>query len=316
MTRILAIVLVGVLVVSWGPARADDGVGVDPRDSEGPPVSENGGYGRWGLLLGAAGGMALGLAVAGMSDFPLKEGGGFGVMLLGGGLGAFVGHKIGSSAGKAWEDPGKLQVSVRQAWTMSAASKDIQAAFDATAFSATNEQHSLAPSVAVTYRMGRRFNTGVELSGISAQWFRYGDSAAHLTESVGGRSLGLIVNYAPMPSARRRLTWALGVGVDYYSVDVENYFDEDFDAGFPEEQPSRFSRSTDSTYGVQLRGSLDYYLVHDVSIQLGVSGRWASPIEVEGITPLTRWISRPCTSRSVWEWGSEWRPGGCRLPEQ
>jgi hypothetical protein len=113
---------------------------------------------------------------------------------------------------------------------------------------------------------------------------------------VGGRSLGLIVNYAPMPSARRRLTWSLGAGVDYYSVGVENYFDEGYDAGFPEDQPSRFSRSTDSTYGLQLRGSLDYYLVHDVSIQLGVIGRWVSPIEVEGIS-LTH--PSPDLSRSL-----------------
>ena len=284
MTRILPIVLVGVLVVPCGPVLADDGVGPEPRDSDEPPMSENGGRGGWGILLGTAGGIAAGFAVASMTDYPLKEGGAFAVILLGGGLGAFVGHKIGSSAGKAWEDPGKLQVSLRHAWTMSAASKDIQAAFDASALAGTNDQHSIAPSVAVTYRIGRRFNTGVELSGVSAQRFRFSDSAASLTESVGGRSLGLVVNYAPTPSARRRLTYSLGAGVDHYSVDVASYFDPAFQVDFPVVQPSRTSRSRHSPFGLQLRGSLDYYLVHDVSIQLSLSGRWVRPIEIEGIS--------------------------------
>lgn len=272
MIRILPFALVGALVVPWGPVLADDALGPEPRSSDEPSTTEGRGHGRWGLLLGTAGGIAAAFAVAAMTDTSLDEVGSFVVIPLGGGLGAFVGQKIGSSAGKPWEDPGKLQVSLRHAWTMSAASKDIQAAFDESAFAATNEHYSIAPSVAVTYRLGRRFNTGLELSRLSAH-FRYSDSAAHLIEWVSGSSFGLVFNYAPMPSERRRLTGSLGAGVDYYPVNIEEYFDEGFEARFPEGQLSRFSRSADSAYGLQLRGSLDYYIVHDVSIQLSVSGR-------------------------------------------
>jgi hypothetical protein len=240
------------------------------------------GHGRLGLLVGVAGGIAAGFGIAGLTDYALEEGGGFGVMVLGGGIGAIIGQKIGSSAGRPWEDPGRLQVSLAYAWTFSA-SRDVVAAFEASRFLATNDSHSIAPSVSVSYRVGRHLHTGLELSGVSAPSFRAGDSETFLTETVGGQSYGVVVSYAPMPAERRRLTYALGAGLDYYDVAVEGYFDPMLHAGYPEDQPHRASRKTDHTFGLQLRGSLEYWLVHDVSLQASLVGRWAGPIEVPGI---------------------------------
>jgi hypothetical protein len=268
------------LLVSPGSVLADP---PEPGASDLPPKSEGKGRGFYGLLLGAAAGMAVGFGVAAASDYPLKEGGAFGVMLLGGGLGGFVGHKVGSSTGRPWQDPGRLQVSLGYAWTASAASRDIQSAFEDSSFPATNEHHPTAPSFSVTFGIAGPFNAGVELSGIPGQWFRASDSRTYLTQLVSGQSYGVIVNYAPMPSEHRRLTYSLGAGLDYYSVTVESYFDPSFEGPYPEDQPFRASRSRDPTFGLQLRGGLEYALVPDVSLRVSLIGRWARPIEVSGV---------------------------------
>jgi hypothetical protein len=121
MKRILRIVLAGVLVVAVDPVLAQDGDRGEPAAIDDRPRNERRGHGLLGSLVGAAAGIAVGFAVAASTDYALKEGGAFGVMLLGGGLGGFVGHKIGSSAGRPWEEPGELQLSLRYAWTASSA---------------------------------------------------------------------------------------------------------------------------------------------------------------------------------------------------
>ena len=122
MARILQAMLVSVLALAWGPLAAEDAGSSKPVASDIPPEGEGGGHGLSGLFIGAVAGVAVGFGVAAASDYPLKEGGGYTVILLGGGLGAFVGHKVGSSAGRPWHDPGRLQASLAYAWTTSAAS--------------------------------------------------------------------------------------------------------------------------------------------------------------------------------------------------
>jgi hypothetical protein len=276
-------VVVAILVLTCAPLLAEDGLQPEELGSDVPPPGEGKGHGLSGLLIGAAAGIAVGFGVAAASDYALKEGGASAVLLLGGGLGGFVGHKVGSSAGRPWPDPGRLQVSLGYALTTSAASRDIQAAFEDSSFPATNEHHPTAPSFSVTSGIAGPFNAGVELAGISGQWFRASDSGTFLTELVSGQSYGVIVNYAPMPSESRRLTYAVGAGLDYYSVTVESYFDPRLEGSYPEDQPFRASRMKDTTFGLQLRGGLEYSLVHDVSLRLSLIGRWARPIEVPGI---------------------------------
>jgi hypothetical protein len=104
------------------------------------------------------------------------------------------------------------------------------------------------------------------------------------------------VSYAPAPSERRRLTYALGAGLDYYAVTVESYFDPVLDSGYPEEQPLRASRNTHSMFGLQARGGLEYWLVSDVSLQVSLVGRWVRPIEFQGVA-LTH--PQPGESRSL-----------------
>jgi hypothetical protein len=174
-------------------------------------------------------------------------------------------------------------VSLAYAWTTSTASRDIEAAFACAGFRATNNTHSLAPSVSVSYRVGRNLHTGLELSGISAQWFQSADSGTFLGEDIGGASYGVFASYAPMPAERHRWTYALGAGFDYYDATVESYFDPMLQAGYPKDQPRRATHKTEPTVGIQLRGSLEYWLVHDVSLQASVVGRWAAPIEVPEI---------------------------------
>jgi hypothetical protein len=293
MARALAIALCVALLLPPGSLLADP---PEPGASDLPPKSEGEGRGFYGLLLGAAAGIAVGLGVAAASEYALKEGGAFGVMLLGGGLGGFVGHKVGSSAGRPWEDPSRLQISLDYALTTSAVSQDIQAAFEASGLPATNQHHPTAPSLSVTYGISGPFSAGVELSGIPGQWFRASDPGTYLTQLVSGQSYGVIVNYAPRPSEHRRLTYSLGAGLDYYSVTVESYFDPSFEGPYPEDQPFRASRSKDPTFGLQLRGGLEYALVHDVSLRVSLIGRWARPIEVPGIA-LTH--PRPDLQRSL-----------------
>jgi opacity protein-like surface antigen len=148
----------------------------------------------------------------------------------------------------------------------------------------------------VTYGIAGPFNTGVELSGIPGQWFRASDSGTYLTQLVSGQSYGVIVSYAPMPSESRRLTYALGAGLDYYSVTVESYFDPTLEGSYPEDQPFRASHRKDTTFGLQLRGGLEYALVPDVSLRVSLIGRWARPIEVPGVA-LTH--PRPDLQRSL-----------------
>lgn len=278
--------LVAGIALTCVPVFAKDARDVQPAPQAPHTVSAKpagGGHGRVGLLVGVAGGIAAGFVIASLTDYPLEEGGAYGVMLLGGGLGALVGQKIGSSVGRPWEEPGRLAVSLAYAWTTAKASRDLEAAFAASGFPATNDSHSIAPSVLASYRVARQLHAGLELSGVSPQWFRAMDAGTFLTESVGGKSYGIVVSYAPMPTERRRLTYALGAGLDYYDVTVESYFDP-IDASYPEDQPDRASRKTDHTLGLQLRGSLECWLVHDVSLQASVVGRWSGSIEVPEIT--------------------------------
>jgi hypothetical protein len=90
MTGILQKVLVAVLVLACGPLAAQDGDHAELAASDIPPMSESKGHGLSGLLIGAAAGIAVGFGVAAASEYPLKEGGAFGVMLLGGGLGGRI----------------------------------------------------------------------------------------------------------------------------------------------------------------------------------------------------------------------------------
>lgn len=278
MNGILRKTLVAVLLLTCTPLVARD----EAVASDLPPESE--GHGLSGFLIGVAAGIAAGFGVAAVSDYALKEGGGYAVLLLGGGLGGFVGQKVGSSAGRPWQDPGRLQVSLAYGWTISAASRDIHAAFEDSGFPSTNARHPTAPSFSVTYGIVGPFSAGVELAGIPGLRFRGRDSGTSLSQNVSGQSWGVIMSYAPMPSERRRLTYAIGGGLDHYSVNVESYFDPTLAGSYPEEQPLRASRGRKHTFGLQLRGGLEYSLVHDVSLRASLIGRWARPIEVPGVT--------------------------------
>jgi hypothetical protein len=186
MARILPQVLVAVLVLACGPLLAQEEVRPAADGSAIPAESGEGGHGLSGLLIGAAAGIAVGFGIAASTDFPLKEGGASAVILMGGGLGGWVGHKVGSSAGQPWSDPGRLKVSLGYGWTTAPGTSAIQSAFETSGFPATNEHHSTAPSVSLTCGIAGPFHAGLELAGIPGQWFRSRDPGTYLSQSVGG----------------------------------------------------------------------------------------------------------------------------------
>jgi hypothetical protein len=254
-----------------------------------------------GWLLGTAGGIATGFLIAHLTDYALEEGGAYSAILGGGGIGGYVGYRIGASVGRKFtkeaphtEDavsfPGKFKTSFGYAWTRSMAREDIREAFQSSGFNPTNPHHAIAPNLSLSYRINNRFNPGLELSGISAQEFESCDDEVHLSANLTGNSYSVIMDFTPYPLDNSSFDYAFGFGLDYYSVNVENYFD--LRAGnYTENEFSRFIHTTINKFGLLLRASLDYYIVKDVSIQFRLSGRLVKPIEIQEIS-----ITHPITN--------------------
>ncbi|MCU0242632.1 MAG: hypothetical protein MUF51_09460, partial [Vicinamibacteria bacterium] len=167
----------------------------------GPSTSSGGKkHGLGGALIGAAVGIGAGFLIAGMTDYPLKEGGGYEVILKGSVIGGVVGLWTGASIGKDWTKTGKTQISLRGAWTTSLAHRDIQNVFKEAGYLPTNSDswHPYSPSLAVTHEIRKNVSMGVEISGISAQNVRSG--TYDLYESVDGTCYGLFLSLAPRPT--------------------------------------------------------------------------------------------------------------------
>ena len=256
-------------------------------------------------LLGTAGGIATGFLIADLTDYALEEGGVYTVFLCGGGIGGYVGYRIGASVKKkalnsrnetegSLSPPSKFKISIGYAWTKSMAMNDIKEAFKASEFYPTNPHHSIAPNLILSYRINNRFNPSLELSGISAQGFESSDSEVHLSANLSGYSTSLFIDYTPFPLNKSSFDYAFGVGFDYYSINVENYFDLR-GGNYTENDFSRFMHTTINKFDLLLRVSLDYYIVKDVSIQLKMSGRWVEPIEIQKIS-----ITNPITNHHRW----------------
>jgi len=240
-----------------------------------------------GALVGAGVGVATGFVLAGATDYPLKEGGAFVVTFLGAALGAVTGHKLSSSLGRPWSAPGRVQVTFPWAAGWSGAADDIESAFSAHGYRGEDTHHALVPAVTVTLNAFGPLRVGAEVSGIRAVSVGGRGALASLTENVDGRAVAALAVVGKRPTAERRLTWAVGGGIDRYVVTVESYFDQVEEGDRPDaQQPRRSVRSEATGWGPHVRAGAEYHLTRDVSVKLEGMRRWKGDVTVPNIEIL------------------------------
>jgi len=228
--------------------------------------------------VGAFLGVTVGFVVASATDWPLKEGGIWAPVILGGGAGLLAGSRIHASREAPELAPGPLRLTLEYGLTRATTATRMRAAIASAGFGPEDQHHNLVPSATLTHRFAGSVDAGVDVSGVAGQRMVGGNRELLVAEDVAGWAMGIVVGWNLAARDRRTFTAHIGAGVDRYSWSVLSYFTPRVPTSAPGTVWSEETRRVD--YGLQLRGDVDVYAARDVALRLGVRGRWAPSARV------------------------------------
>ncbi len=238
-----------------------------------------------GAGLGALAGVGTGLVIADATDYALEEGGLYMIMILGGGLGALVGGRVGASLDNDRSaPPGRLQVELSYGRSAAGAESDLRDMVSAAGLTAENRRHRLVGAVLLSVRLVKGLEVGVESSGLAQRFFQGYDGQVGMGASLRGGVRSILARYLARVGAARRRAIGAGAGLDRYDVTAESWFDPLTQEEYPSDQPSRASLVSAKPSGWHVRGDLSWYPVRDARLLLGVVQRHAGALELPGIT--------------------------------
>ena len=258
-----------------------------------PPASI---YKVGGCLLGIVGGIASGFVIAKLADYPLEEGGVYTPIIVGGGLGGFLGYKIGAAIHHRKDQKRRLlnqetnnltnriHIILGTDWVTTKANSDIIDAFRVSGFNGKDQSDRYALNLGIVYSLSTRFNLGFEIAGIPPQKIDAEESALELGYEAGGISYCLLVDYIIFPPKSNAFEFALGTGLTYNSVSTGGSFELIEEYERPVEEIWSMIHKDEKLIGVHLRACLDYYFLNDLSILFKVNGNLMPAIDCPELT--------------------------------
>jgi hypothetical protein len=189
----------------------------------------------------------------------------------------------------------RLHVSVGGALVMTAANNSMSEAFSTSGFGGTvdnwffggtteypiDDSAPFAWDMGAEYNLTHKFRLGLAVSKIPQQSIKGTD---YEYEYAHGTLYSLLVEYVPCPVSpllTSRLEFAMGAGLGYNALSVDGTLSAMFGSAIIE-RPVSFAAKKNSI-GLHLRGSLDYYISRNVSLQFKSEARFISSIDVPAV---------------------------------
>jgi hypothetical protein len=197
--------------------------------------------------------------------------------------------------------PGKFHVSLGGGWMTSRANNDIIDAFNASGFGGTvggwfgpthypvDHSSPFTWNLGTEYSLTDQFRLGLVWNRIPEQEISGKD---YEVEHARATSMNFFADYVVLPvdpQLLSRYEFAIGAGLSYNWLSVDGTLSALFGSAIVN-RPIAFAVSK-GVVGVNLRGSLDYYISRNVSLQGRIEERFIRAIEVPSVTHVNPYNS-------------------------
>ncbi len=190
--------------------------------------------------------------------------------------------------------PRKFHVSLGGGWMKSRTNNDIIDAFNASGFGGTvggwfgptdypvDHSSPFTWNLGADYNLTNQFRLGLVRKKISEQEIRGKDFEVEYARATSINFFADYIIFPIDPLLLSRFEFAIGAGVSYNWLSVDGRVSSIFGFAYGE-NPNVFAVNKE-VVGVNLRGSLDYYLSRNFSLQCKLEGGFMPVIDVPSVT--------------------------------